>query len=149
MFKRAVAHYDLEGVEEALKFGINASYSTLGAFYCKFGEWVVNFIKSPDGLISIFTIGSYINDANIYDGSIPWTMLQYTSAAGNSAIVSLLLNRGADWKIQDKTGRTALDIARFFKRDEVADVLEQHIFNMHYPLQKRTVVLANVSFRFK
>jgi ankyrin repeat protein len=67
----------------------------------------------------------------VYDneccGSIPWTPLQCVCACQVVETVRFLLDRGADYTVQDETGRNALEIARHLKFDNIVHILEQHI----------------------
>jgi ankyrin repeat protein len=59
----------------------------------------------------------------ISDGSTPLHKASYT---GRLEVVHLLLEHGADVKVEDKRGRTALQVAEEGRKDEVVKLLLEH-----------------------
>ena len=57
--------------------------------------------------------------------SVARTPLHFAGNKGHTAFVRLLLNNGADPRIKDRDGRTALELADAAGKKEVADVLRK------------------------
>ena len=86
---------------------------------------------SMDGYLEISELltssGADVNIRNRYGG---YTALHRASYQGHLEIVQLLLCQGADMSIRDNIGRTALDIASFESRLNVADCLRKWPWTM-------------------
>ena len=63
-----------------------------------------------------------INTANNADG---WNALTAAASNGNTEVVKLLLLKGADPKLKDRAGRSALEMAQNNGRRETAEVLRE------------------------
>jgi ankyrin repeat protein len=55
-------------------------------------------------------------------------LLQVFSAAGAEKIATILLENGANPNIKDKTGQDARDIAKFFGRSNIVDLLSRFLW---------------------
>lgn len=65
-------------------------------------------------------------DINGLDGE-GWTALQKASRGGYKRMVIFLLENGADATIKDKQGYDALFYATYEKRDEIVEILINHL----------------------
>ena len=54
------------------------------------------------------------------------TALHYAVIRGMASQISELLDYGADWRIKDNSGRTALDYARELKRFDICELMENY-----------------------
>lgn len=54
------------------------------------------------------------------------TALHYAVIRGMASQISILLDYGADWRIKDNSGRTALDYARELKRFDICELIENY-----------------------
>lgn len=54
------------------------------------------------------------------------TALHYAVIRGMASQISILLDHGADWRIKDNSGRTALDYARELKRFDICELMEKY-----------------------
>ena len=54
------------------------------------------------------------------------TALHYAVIRGMASQISILLDHGADWRIKDNSGRTALDYARELKRFDICELIENY-----------------------
>lgn len=54
------------------------------------------------------------------------TALHYAVIRGMASQISELLDYGADWRIKDNSGRTALDYARELKRFDICELIENY-----------------------
>ena len=66
-------------------------------------------------------LGADINTPDIYNRR---TALHEAAAAGNHAMVQVLLGAKANVNLKDKDGRTAADLAREAGEDDLADLLK-------------------------
>ena len=54
------------------------------------------------------------------------TALHYAVIRGMASQISILLDYGADWRIKDNSGHTALDYARELKRFDICELMENY-----------------------
>lgn len=65
-----------------------------------------------------------------------WSPIHIAVQSGNTNIVQLLLNHGADPTVKDKFGRTAFDIAEEKGDKEIKKLLSEHVVNSKFYNQK-------------
>ena len=73
-----------------------------------------------DGVTKLLDEGVDVNTC----GSSGQTALMLAARNGRTDVVSLLLRRGADPTMKTKTGSTATDIARTYRRERVAKMID-------------------------
>lgn len=76
------------------------------------------------------------------------TPLQYVSAYGRGKAVQFLLENDVDCSIKDCTGRNALEIARYFQKDNVVLILERHLYGLKFQSRLILMVDRDISFVF-
>ena len=59
-----------------------------------------------------------------YSGDTP---LHYCSKVGTYLIASFLVDRGADVNIRNKSGESPLDVAKFWKHNDIVELLEKAV----------------------
>lgn len=74
-----------------------------------------------------------------------WSPIHIAVQSGNTNIVQLLLNHGADPTVKDKFGRTSFDIAEEKGNEKVKKLLSEHVVNSKFDNQKVSKVEKGIS----
>jgi hypothetical protein len=95
----------------------------------------------------VSTLDFYFRDDHrIYGDYIPWTPLQYACDLGLDVTARFLLKNGADYSIQDKTGRNALEITRYLNHPTIILILEKWIYSYGFTYKISSMKCYDVCF---
>lgn len=121
-FSLAIFSDNLPAMEQMVKSGYNINDEEKGLRHLQlYLAGRQNYIYLPT-IKKMFELGYKLNQNT--DKSMP--ELHYCVMGGDLEAIKLLLAHGADVNLQNKIGATALDIALFLKKYEIADYLLKH-----------------------